>query len=105
MTGKRTTRRIGEILPGVFKNLGLEVKMEEVRLHREWGEIVGEAVAGRSRPGAVRDGVLMIVVENNVWMHEIRFHRKEIINRIGQKFPKLAVNEIRLELGRERGEE
>ena len=102
---KKQAAGIGDILPRVFKNLGLDEKVEEGKLLDAWAEIVGEAVAKRSRPHGVKRGTLVVGVENNVWMQEIRFHQTEIIERIKRRFPKLNVKEIRLELERERGKE
>jgi predicted nucleic acid-binding Zn ribbon protein len=94
---------IGDILPAVFKRLGLEEKVEEGRLTSAWPAVVGEALARRSRPRGVKRGVLVVEAENNVWMQELRFHQAEILDRVRERFPKLAVKGIRLELERERG--
>ncbi|UCF04514.1 MAG: DUF721 domain-containing protein [bacterium] len=99
---KQPSRRVGAILPGVLRNLGLEGKMEETRLLQQWPEIVGEAVSRRSRPREIRRGLLFIEVADNVWMQEIRFHQKEILARIKECFPKLALKGIRLELDKKR---
>lgn len=102
---KKQAVGIGDILPGVFKSLGLEEKVEEGKLIDAWPEIVGEAVSKRSRPRAVKRGTLVVGVENNVWMQEIRFHQTKILERIRKRFPKINVKEIRLELERERGQQ
>jgi predicted nucleic acid-binding Zn ribbon protein len=98
-------RRVGDILPDVLKRLRVAEKTEEVKLLHEWPEIVGEAVSRRSQPLAVRKGLLVIAVENSAWMQEIRFHQKELLERVRQRHPKLKVKGIRLVLERERDEE
>jgi len=102
---KKQAVSIGDILPGVFKRLGLEEKIEEGKLIGAWPAIVGETVSKRSRPRGIKRGILVVEAENNVWMQEIRFHQSEILDRIRERFPKLRVKGIRLELERERGEE
>jgi predicted nucleic acid-binding Zn ribbon protein len=101
----RTAERIGNLLAGVFRGLGLDGKIEEMRLRDEWPRIVGEAVSRRCRPRCVKRGTLIIDVDNNVWMQEIRFHQTEMLGKIEQLFPKLGVTGIRLELTREKGRE
>lgn len=96
---------VGDILPGVFKRLGLEEKVEEGKLLGVWPEIVGETVSKRSRLRGITRGILVVQVENNVWMQEIRFHQTEILKKIKERFPKLTIKGIRLELERERGQE
>jgi predicted nucleic acid-binding Zn ribbon protein len=102
---RNPTTRVGDLLSGVLKELGLEGKLEEGRLREEWPRIVGGAIAKRSRPATVRGTTLIVEVENNVWMNEIQFHRSEIIRKIHQEFPMLKIEDIRLKLERERERE
>lgn len=101
---EKSTGIVGEILPGVLRGLGLEERVESVKLGSCWAEIVGETVASRSRPRDLRDGTLFVEAENNVWMQEISFHRDRIIARIRKRFPGLKVTGIRLVMERERSE-
>ena len=96
------SKKVGDILPEVMKGLGLDSKMRESQLIRQWPEIVGATVASRSRPVVVRKSVLLVEVENNAWMQEIRFHQRRIVDRIQKKFPELKVEGLRLVLERER---
>jgi predicted nucleic acid-binding Zn ribbon protein len=94
--------RVGEILPRVLELMGLDGKFEETKLLRGWAEVVGPEVAKRSRPRMLRDGILFIEVENSVWMQELWFRQQQIIDRIGEEFPKVEVKGIRLEIEREK---
>ena len=76
-----------EILPEVFKALGSEGRLEEGQLVREWPSIVGKELAKRSGLRDVRNGILFVEAENNIWMQEIRFLQKKIIARIKSRFP------------------
>ena len=104
MRPETSPERAGAILPKVFRAMGLEGKMEAVRLRAEWVEVVGKVVAARCRPGDIREGTLFIMVENNVWMQEIRFHQDRILRRIRKRFPGLRVKGIRLFIEREKSE-
>ncbi len=99
------SKKVGDILPVVMKGLGLDTKLRETQLAREWQEIVGTTMARRSSPCGARSGVLLVEVENNVWMQEVRFHQREIIARIRERFPELGIEGLRLVLKRERGAE
>ncbi len=104
MPSEKPSGIVSDILPGVLRGLGLEERMEAVKLRACWAEIVGEAVASRSRPQDLKDGTLLILVDNNVWMQEISFHRERIIARIKTRFPGLKIGGIRLMIERERSE-
>ncbi|MBN1163352.1 MAG: DUF721 domain-containing protein [Candidatus Krumholzibacteriota bacterium] len=101
MAGGRPEKQVGEILAGVLEGLGLDNRIEEKKLHEEWRDVVGEAVANHCRPGAIKDGNLQIIVKNNVWMQEIRFHQQQIVGRINGRFGKLGIKGIRLTIERE----
>jgi predicted nucleic acid-binding Zn ribbon protein len=97
----KASARVGEILPRVLEIMGLDDKFEEVRLIQGWAEVVGPVVAKKSRPRMLRDGILIIEVENSVWMQELWFHQKQIIDRIRKDYPKVKVTGIRLEIEKE----
>jgi predicted nucleic acid-binding Zn ribbon protein len=96
MAGKKGLGIIGEIIPAVFRNLGINGRLEEARLAEGWGRIVGELLAERSNPVEVR----LVEVCDNAWMQELRFHQKRIIEKIQERFPGLGVTEIRLRMKR-----
>lgn len=96
------SKKVGDIIPAVMRSLGLDRKFREADLLHEWRSVVGDTVASRSSPTSVRKHVLLVEVENNAWMQEIRFHQREIIERIREHFPELEVEGLRLMLKRER---
>jgi predicted nucleic acid-binding Zn ribbon protein len=95
------SKKVGDILPGVMKGLGLDAKIREAEFVKQWGVIVGKTVAARSKPIAIRDGVLLIEVENNAWMQEIRYLQRDIIEKVRRAYPELGVKGLRLLLERE----
>ncbi len=99
---KRPARSVRDVLPGVLKSLGLDERMDEARLLKDWSGVVGEAIFRHSRPRKIRGGRLLVEVENNVWMQEIRFHQGEILEKIQKMFPRLGLKGIRFELERKR---
>ena len=100
--GNKASTRVGEILPRVLELMGLEDKFEEARLLKGWAEVVGAAIAKKSRARSLRDGILYIEVENSVWMQELWFRQKQIIERIKKDFPNIDIRGIRLEIEREK---
>ncbi len=99
----KSSARVGDILPRVLELLGLDNRFEEVKLMRGWAEVVGAVIAQKSRPRMLKDGILIIEVENSVWMQELWFHQKQIIERIKKEYPKVEVKGIRLEIERKNG--
>jgi predicted nucleic acid-binding Zn ribbon protein len=98
---KKATARVGEILPRVLELMGLDDRFEEARLIQGWAEVVGPVIANKSRPRVLRDGILFIEVENSVWMQELWFRQRQIIECLKKEFPKVEVKGIRLEIEKE----
>lgn len=105
MARKKGLGIIGDIIPAVFRNLGIAGRLEEARLVEEWGRIVGDLLSERSSPVEVRGGVLLVEACDNAWMQELRFHQTRIIDKIHERFPGLGVTEIRLRMKRAGSEE
>ena len=98
---EKPSAKVGEILPRVLEIMGLEGKFEETKLLQGWADVVGGVIAGKSRPRTLRDGILYIEVENSVWMQELWFRQRQIIERIKKEYPKIEVKGIRLGIERE----
>jgi predicted nucleic acid-binding Zn ribbon protein len=102
MSDKKGLGSVGEVIPAVLRLLGIEGRMDEGRLVRDWPLIVGDLLASKSSPLDLKKGVLTVEVRDNSWMQEIRFHQKRIIEKINDRFPDLGVTEIRLRMERVR---
>ena len=69
MTGggrQANERSIGDILPQVYKKLGLEERMSYALLSSSWEEIVGSVIARHSRPTGVVYRCLTVEVDSAV---------------------------------------
>jgi len=64
-----------------------------------WREALGEALARQTRPGAVRRGTLEVIVANSTLLQELTFQKTEIVKRLTQHAPELAVQNIRFRVG------
>lgn len=102
---EKKASRIGDIIPEAFEEMGLSGRLREAELVREWSSIAGEVLAERSRVDDLRDGILHVVAENNLWMQEISFMQNRIIENIRNRFPGLEINGLRTFIEKEKGEE
>jgi len=90
---------LGDLLPGVLKQLGLESASRIGELAPRWAEFVGTANAKHSRPGRWENGVLTIYVDHNVWLAEMkRFAAKAIQKRLIEAFGGKSLTEIRFQI-------
>ncbi len=55
-------RKIGDVVGQVLKRAGLNDRLAEETMIREWATIVGTFLAGQSKPTGLRNGVLQVAV-------------------------------------------
>ena len=76
--------RLGKILENYLSRAGLHQRIWEQRILDAWERMVGKAIAEMTEPTRVRNRVLQVKVTNSVWMHELQFHKKLIIQKLNE---------------------
>jgi predicted nucleic acid-binding Zn ribbon protein len=74
--------------------IGLDVKMQELKILNVWSECVGDSIARYSTPVELRKNKLLVSVENAVWRYELSLQKSEIIERLNERFNKKLIKEI-----------
>lgn len=74
--------------------------MEASRALPEWGERVGERIAGVTRPLRVSDGTLLVAVRSSAWLMELRMMEREILRRMNEGRERGRIDEIRFVIDR-----
>jgi len=82
MRGVRPLDSIGTVLNGLARRLGLESKLLECRIRREWTTIVGEPIASNTWPDQIRYKKLYVRVQNAVWLHQLSFFKPTLVKKI-----------------------
>lgn len=75
--------RMGGALDRVVRHLGAPSVAALGALHDRWPELVGERLAAHTRPVAVRDGVLVVGVDDPAWATQVRFMEATLVERLG----------------------
>jgi predicted nucleic acid-binding Zn ribbon protein len=87
--------RLGDVLPGVLRGLGLADELAGWRSVSEWPEAVGETIARRARAVSFHEGVLNVEVEGAAWRHELSVLKRDLIRRLNQRLGGAVVRELR----------
>jgi len=72
-------RSVGESLDRVAASLGLDPL-----LLTRWAELVGEGVAEHTRPRGLRDGTLLVLVDDPAWATQLRWLEADLVARLGE---------------------
>jgi hypothetical protein len=99
MRGPSPLDAVSTVLSGLARRLGLETKLFEFRLKREWGHIVGEHLATHTRPDSIRFKKLYLLVPNSVWLQQLSFLKPMLLEKVNAAAGKPMVAEIVLRIG------
>ncbi len=88
-------KHIGSTLNMMFKDLGLDKKLDQVRVIELWPELVGENIARIARAERVDDGILYVKVSSMTWRTELLFQKRKILERIDERIGKKVIKDIR----------
>jgi hypothetical protein len=104
MRGQPTRRRsrtesVGELLPRLLDDLGLDDASAQVQLLRVWDEALGPLLAPHCRPAGMRRGEIMALVRDSAWMQRLTLERPAILARLGALLGASAPAAMRLRIG------
>ena len=91
----RPFARVGEVLPTVLRELGLQTRFAERRLVEKWPDVVGPELARRSRALRCENGILVFHVDHGAWMQELHFIEKDLVARLRAACPDVNLTRIR----------
>ncbi|MBM4134308.1 MAG: DUF721 domain-containing protein [Nitrospira sp.] len=89
---------VSTVLATVAKRIGLETKLLEFQLRRDWPNIVGQPIAAHTRPDQIRFKKLYLLVENSVWMQQLTFLKPTLLAKINEAAGTELVTEIVLRI-------
>ena len=99
MRGLGSIDSLSCILEGVARRLGLESKLLESRLRRNWVSIVGEPIASNTWPDQIRYKKLYLLVHNSVWLHQLTFLKPTLLHNLNGVAAGELVTDIVLRVG------
>lgn len=80
----REPRKVGDSLDRVAASLGVPHASTLSGVFASWAEMVGEAVALHARPLSLRDGTLVVAVDDPAWATQLRWLEADLVARLGE---------------------
>ena len=97
---KEGPERLAEVLSRLFTSRGWGHRQDRVRLEVAWRQAVGEAAAAKTESGALRRGVLEVVVFEAVLFQELAgYQKRRILESLQKALGKTRVTDVRFRLG------
>jgi hypothetical protein len=99
MRGIGSIDSLSSILEGLARRLGIESKLLESRLRRDWVSVVGEPIASNTWPDQIRYKKLYLLVHNSVWLHQLTFLKPTMLHKLNMVAGGELVTDIVLRVG------
>ena len=93
---RRSFARIGDVLPTVLRDLGLQKRFHERQLVERWSDIVGPEISQRAHATKFENGTLYVRVDHGAWMQELHFIEKDLVQKLRAACPEVNLTRIRL---------
>ncbi|GAB5047339.1 DciA family protein [Thermodesulfovibrio sp. TK110] len=75
-------QRIGQVLPALFNNFGIEEAVTLKFLRKKWDNIFGSPVKEHTYPKELRNGVLYVTVNSHVWLAQLLLLKDEFLKKL-----------------------
>jgi hypothetical protein len=82
-----------------MKKQGIPVAGANTSLRRVWNEAVGPQIAAQTLPEQIRRSVLSVKVASSVWMHQLQFLKKDIIQKFNSLYGEGTVEKLNFSIG------
>jgi predicted nucleic acid-binding Zn ribbon protein len=92
--------RLSEVLSRLFTSRGWGQRQDRLRIEEAWHGTVGELVAPRTEVGALRRGVLEVIVADAILLQELAgFDKRRILQGLQERLGPKRVTDVRFRLG------
>ena len=84
---KRTSNQstLGEVIDKLMKAYRLDGKLKEMDVIQAWAEMMGLAVANRTKNIQIRNKTLFLTMDSAVMRDELSYGKEVIIQRVNEK--------------------
>ena len=94
--GAGEPRAVGDSLDRVARRLGVGRAATLPAVFDRWAELVGEGVAARAVPRALRGTTLVVAVDDPSWATQLRWLEADLLARIGAHVGAGVVTDLEL---------
>lgn len=90
----KKTETLSDVIRSYTRDLGIDTKINEVRLVNSWEEIVGTMIARSTTSIEIRKGVLVVQLRSSVIKNELHLLKEGLIKALNDKVGEKVINDI-----------
>lgn len=87
---------IGQILPSLFNDFGIEDAVKLKFLRKKWSEIFTAPLSEHSFPKEIKNSVLYVTVNCHTWLNELKMLKEEFL----EKLKPFGITDVEFKFGR-----
>ncbi len=95
---ERDLTHIKAILDTALNNFRAASDQDMTKIWDMWDKVVGEVISENAKPGAFRDGVLIINVSSSVWLQQLGFLKHDMIKNLNRAIGKNIIKTIKFKI-------
>ena len=91
---------VGDDLEEMLRRFGMPDPAAAERLVDEWPEVAGEPWASRSRPAGLKDGVLVVEVDDGAVATLLKYQERALLERLEKRLGPGLATSVRIRVAR-----
>ena len=96
----KNARHVSGILDGLIARWETGTVKKGNAIRKAWRAASGEETSKHSRPVSLKNGVLMVIVEDSVWLYKLTLEKFTIKNKFNNTYTgRNKANDIRFRVG------
>ncbi len=99
---RKTAVHVKDIVAALLQTQRFNAVSTEEQLMRNWEWIVACDRGSGTRPVSIKNNVLLVLVSNSSWLHQLSMQKREIIGRICEIVGEGVIRDIRFKIGNPR---
>jgi predicted nucleic acid-binding Zn ribbon protein len=92
-------KQVRDVLSQLLAKRGYAQVQTAATCEAAWREAVGQLLAGSTRAGVVRRGVLEVLVRDSATNQELAFQKTKIVKMLSKLIPEQKIKDLRFRVG------
>ena len=90
---------LGDVLQQILKPNRSGASIDLTQIWNIWDDAVGPVISENAHPAGFKGNILLVYVNSSVWVHQLRFLKQDIIQKLNLKLNQELVADITFKVG------
>ena len=103
MANKRPTNKVftplGQVLGDILDQCRSRSGGGISHVTRAWQKAIHTPISDNAKPYAINGSLLLVFVSSSVWLHQLRFLKDELIDRLNAELEEGKISDIKFKIG------